>query len=180
MKITKLNKTRKDLASRFKGVGAEIGVERGVFSRTICKMGKIKKFYAIDCWETFGNYRDHVPQKRLDSFYETTKKRLAPYNATLIKKFSLDAAGDFMDESLDFVYIDANHSYEEVLKDLEAWSKKVKKGGIVAGHDYVDQKKESSHYSVVQAVNDFVKKHNISELTVYAKDSSPSWKFVKK
>lgn len=180
MKIIRLNKTRNDLAKKFKGTGAEIGVERAVFSKAICQKGKVKKLYAIDCWQTFKGYREHVSQKRLDGFFRITRKLLKPYDVELIRKFSLDAVNDFMDDSLDFVYIDANHNYKEVLQDLEAWSKKVKKGGIVSGHDYVDQKKRSSHYSVVLAVNDFVKKHNIEKLTVYAKDSSPSWCYIKK
>ena len=180
MRKIRLDKTREDLAKRFKGVGVEVGVERGVFSRTIWQKGKIRKLYAIDCWKTFNGYREHVSQERLDGFYRITKKLLKPYNAELVRKFSLDAVDDFIDESLDFVYIDASHKYEDVLKDLEVWSKKVKKGGIVAGHDYVDQKKRSNHYSVVLAVNDFVKKHNIDKLTIYAKDPSPSWCYIKK
>jgi hypothetical protein len=64
------------------------------------------------------------------------KQVLRPYNCTLVRQFSVEAAKAIPDRSLDFVYIDANHRYEYVVADLAAWSPKVKVGGIVSGHDY--------------------------------------------
>ena len=49
---------------------------------------------------------------------------------------SWDAAVNFADESIDFVFIDADHSYESVKKDIEAWLPKIRKNGIISGHDY--------------------------------------------
>lgn len=57
-------------------------------------------------------------------------------NVRLIKGISWEVASQFEDESLDFVFIDADHAFESVTKDLDAWWPKVKKGGIMAGHDY--------------------------------------------
>lgn len=48
----------------------------------------------------------------------------------------MDVVKGFKEESLDFVFIDANHEFKEVACDISEWSKKVRKGGIVAGHDY--------------------------------------------
>jgi hypothetical protein len=180
MNIISVDKTRKDLAQLFSGIGAEIGVEQGVFSEVICKVKNVRKLYSIDCWKAYKGYRDHVRQKKLDKFYKITEERLKPYNCELVRKFSLDAAYDFMDEALDFVYIDANHDYQHVYEDLSAWSKKVKKGGIVSGHDYVRRKGQAKFYAVVQAVNDFAKASNIQELFIYRGESSPSWMYIKK
>jgi len=74
--------------------------------------------------------------KRWERKFEEAKLRLAPYKTTIVRKLSTDAAMDFGDESLDFVYIDADHSYNAVKEDIAAWAPKVRRGGIVAGHDY--------------------------------------------
>lgn len=180
LKIIKLDKTRKQLAKKFKGVGAEIGVEQGGFSEIICKVDCVKKLYSIDAWKAYRGYKDHTRQTKLDGFFEIAKKRLEPYNCELIRKFSRDAAREFMDESLDFVYIDANHDYKHVYEDITLWSKKVKKGGIISGHDYVRRKGQREFYSVIPAVNDFVKANQIKNLIIYHKESPASWCFTNK
>lgn len=180
VKIINLEKTRSDLAKLFEGTGAEIGVERGVFSETICQNPKVKKLYAIDAWEAYRGYRDHTRQKKLDGFYEIAKKRLTLYRCKIVRKFSLDAAPDFPDKSLDFVYIDANHDYRHVFEDLTIWSKKVKKGGVISGHDYIRRKGQARYYAVIPAVNDFVKANQIETLIIYRKEPPASWCFIMK
>lgn len=117
--------------------GAEIGVESGLYSLELCKRIPDLHLFSIDPWKAYYGYRDHVNQAKLDGFYETTKQRLAPYNSTLIKKYSMDALKDFADRSLDFVYIDGNHTLLHVVSDIVGWTKKIKFGGILAGHDFV-------------------------------------------
>lgn len=179
MKIISLSQTRNDLAKLFTGIGAEIGVEQGVFSEIICQTPGVKKLYSIDAWRAYRGYRDHTRQTKLDRFYEITLRRLAAYNCEIIRKFSADAAANFVDESIDFVYIDANHDYNHVYEDLTLWSKKVKQGGIVSGHDYIRRKGQKLFYAVIQAVNNFVKAHTIEPLTIYRGDEVPSWMFIK-
>jgi hypothetical protein len=58
-----------------------------------------------------------------------------PNRAVIIKDYTTEAAKQVEDESLDFVFIDADHSYEGVMRDVQAWAPKVRKGGIVFGHD---------------------------------------------
>jgi hypothetical protein len=58
-----------------------------------------------------------------------------PDRAVIIKDYTTEAAKQVEDESLDFVFIDADHSYEGVMRDVQAWAPKVRKGGIVFGHD---------------------------------------------
>jgi hypothetical protein len=149
---------RDRLSAIFHGLGftsgAEIGVEEGVFSESLLKDNPGCKLYAVDAWKTYRAYRDHTRQEKLDRFYENTKTRLAPYNVDIVRKFSIDAVKDFPDRSLDFVYIDGNHDFYHCTTDICLWSKKVKVGGIIAGHDYVRFKhKKSTTCHVVDVVN---------------------------
>jgi predicted O-methyltransferase YrrM len=58
-------------------------------------------------------------------------------NISLVQKTSDDAVNDFTDESFDFVYIDGIHQYQNVLEDIKNYLPKIKKGGVIGGHDYV-------------------------------------------
>lgn len=120
--------------------GAEIGVELGLFSEVLCKANPKLSLYCVDPWSA-GAYEANIhavdsDQKIYDQRHIEAVARLSPYNATIIRKPSLDALNDFPDESLDFVYIDANHNFPNFINDLHGWTKKVKIGGIVSGHDY--------------------------------------------
>lgn len=165
---------RNVLATLFTGMGVEVGVERAVFSKIICQKSSGVNLYGVDPLEPYGDYRQHVSKERMDEFYKEVLEKMKPYNYVHIRKYSLDAVHEFPDESLDFVYIDANHSYESAKADIEAWAKKVKPGGIVSGHDYVDRK----DFGVKQAVNEYVETHD-KKLTIWSGDKSPSWMFLK-
>jgi len=116
-------------------IGAEIGVWKGEYSELFCKASLIH--YAIDPWVSYKGY-SVAGGNTLSTQYERAKKLLEPYkNCTIIKKTSMDALADFKDESLDYVYIDGNHGFRYIAEDLVEWSKKVKKGGVISGHDYV-------------------------------------------
>jgi predicted O-methyltransferase YrrM len=91
--------------------------------------------YAIDPWVTYDDYLGYSDDFH-DSTYAEAKARLAPYGCTFIKKYSIDALEDFADGSLDFAYIDGNHELKYVVEDLYGWSKKIRPGGMLAGHDY--------------------------------------------
>ena len=118
-------------------VGVEVGVERGAYSEVLCQQIPGVRLSCVDAWQPYAGYRDHVVAEKLDRFYRETQERLKPYpGVTLVRKFSVDAAKDFADGSLDFVYLDANHNFESVTADLAAWSPKVRAGGILAGHDF--------------------------------------------
>jgi hypothetical protein len=116
-------------------VGVEIGVENGFFSEEILRAGL--KLYSIDPWIHCPNWRYQRAQIEMEKIYEKAKKRLGKYeNSTIIRKISMDAVTDFANESLDFVYIDGNHEFRYVAEDIYEWTKKVRKGGIISGHDY--------------------------------------------
>ncbi len=118
-------------------IGVEIGVERGLYSEILIKSNPGMKLYSVDPWSPYHEYREHIGKTKFDELYNDAKNRLEPLGVTLIKKFSMDAVKDFKDRSLDFVYIDGNHSFQHCTNDIVEWSKKVKKGGIISGHDWV-------------------------------------------
>lgn len=133
------NSSRDDLPQFFVDmgfkVGAEVGVYKGGFSQKLCQAGL--KLFAVDPWRIYKDFPHPLGQKRLDFQYEHAQRLLAPYpDCTIIRKTSMEAVEDFPDKSLDFVYIDANHEFRYIAEDLYEWTKKVKPGGIVSGHDY--------------------------------------------
>lgn len=190
------NTGRETLAALFKDlgfmVGAEIGVERGLYSEILLKANVDLFLYCIDYWTPYKGYRDHVTEQKLNTIFHEASERLQPYNCTLVHKKSMDAVKDFEDESLDFVYIDANHEFQHVVDDICQWQKKVKVGGIIAGHDYirrkVTHKKQEYLMHVIPAVHGFIDAYNIKPLFILGskmkregelRDSPRSWFYIK-
>jgi hypothetical protein len=139
-------RTREDMPAFFeeKGykVGVEVGVWEGLFSESILK-GCSAKLYSVDPWKEDPNIPHSamvtVTQPEMEVVYKTCCDKLAPYkNSNIIRKPSVEAAKDFADGSLDFVYIDGLHFYEDVKNDIKAWLPKVRKGGMIGGHDYYE------------------------------------------
>ena len=185
-------------------VGAEIGVQRGHNAKWMCCSNRKLKLYCIDPWQWYEDYVDYGEnsnQELYDEFFAHAQERLKPFNVEFIRKFSMDAVDDFEDESLDFVYIDGNNQFEYVIEDVAKWERKVKKGGIVAGHDYrnsVDRKRkdeEGNRYTpkfspyqrlkliqVKTAMDAWCFANRIKPwfiTTATSDDSSPSWFYVK-
>ena len=167
--------------------GAEIGILTGEFSEVLVRDNPHIKLYCIDPWQAYDDYKDEKHQKAFDTYYQAAKDRLAPYNCQIIRKYSLDAAKDFPDQSLDFVYIDGNHNLQNVINDIAVWSKKIRVGGIISGHDY-KLSKPSIKIHVYQAVNAYTDAYEVRPWFVlgsYSKkpgtirDLSRSWMWAK-
>jgi len=186
------NTNRKDLASLFGELGykkgAEIGTERGVYSDQLCARNPGLHLYCIDAWQCYSGYREHVTQEKLDDFVEETKERLAKYHVDLIRKFSVAAATDFDDNSLDFVYIDANHRFQDVINDICYWLPKVRQGGILSGHDFVKRNNPAYQCHVVEAVSGYTAAYRIRPWFIMGRkevrenehrDKPRSWLWVK-
>jgi len=141
-------------------VGAEIGVLEGTYSEILCQNNPGVKLYAIDPWKRHRGYRDYVRNSTFSNAHEKAQKTLAQYNCEILRMFSMDAVKQFDDESLDFVYIDGNHDFENVTNDVSAWLEKIKVGGVIAGHDYVKHKGPSKIH-VYEAINGFTKAYKI-------------------
>jgi len=167
--------------------GVEVGVETGLYSEVLCQVNPNIELYSVDAWTAYKGYRDHVSQDKLDGFMEKTKERLAPYNAEVIKGFSMDVVKQFEDNSLDFVYIDGNHEFQQTVNDICEWTKKVRKGGIVAGHDYIYRQNPGYLMHVPMAIHGYVDAYQISPLFILGakddpkpqRDNARSWFFVK-
>lgn len=178
-------------------IGAEIGVARGYFTQKLCQRIPNLKMYAIDAWALWDGATSGETQRKMDRLYQDAKQRLEPFHCEIIRDWSMNVVGRIADESLDFVYIDAGHDYKSVMDDISQWSKKVRSGGIVAGHDYIEPEAftlgdyNHTNYDVKKAVDDFIQKNHIYPLFVFTKDTpnrsvenvkkalAPSWFYIK-
>ena len=113
---------------------AEIGVLQGDHARLMLDALNINKLHLIDSFVITWDYEDQEFQDNNLNFVLKRFKGLE--NVEVFHRDSIRASKSFQDASLDFVYIDANHLYEFVKADIDAWLPKVKKGGIIGGHDY--------------------------------------------
>jgi len=120
--------------------GIEIGVAYGGHAETILNSTKINTLYGVDPYLHFDGFNDpmNFNQHKFNMLYKFTKKRLSRFGKRYrhIRMSSDTAANKFKDDSIDFIYIDADHSYDGVNNDLCLWFSKVKDGGIISGHDY--------------------------------------------
>jgi predicted O-methyltransferase YrrM len=158
-------------------VGVEIGVERGKNAQGLLSKIPDLTLYCVDAWEYLGGYRESKVQKHA-GYYDEAVYRLSPFGdrAKIIRKFSMDAVKDFEDDSLDFVWIDSNHEFQSVTNDIAEWSRKVRLGGIVAGHDFFRQ---DLGYEVVE-VEDVVRAWTAAKgIDVWFVTQDPSWLWVK-
>lgn len=151
------------------GCGVEVGVKQGEFSEQLLRRWKGKHLISIDPWQTFPaeTYVDiaNVPQDVHDGFMRETMGRLAPFGdrSTIWRATSRDAAALVPRHSLDFAYLDARHDYAAVLEDLEDWYDKVRPGGILCGHDYLDGfYATAGEFGVKSAVNEFFGQRGIA------------------
>lgn len=167
----------------FDGYGVEIGVYKGVFSENIIKNSKLSILFSVDCWVHFENeiYNDvaNGSQKEQNDRYIESVKRLSNYGlrSVCLRMKSIDASKLFSDNSLDFVYIDANHSFEGCKEDIKIWYPKVKKGGLFSGHDYLDEIKKGTVFGVKKAVDEFFNAEKINFLKT--NEEYPTWYCIK-
>ncbi len=161
-------------------VGAEIGVYRGGYSEVLLKAIPDLKLFGIDLWELYPGYRDYRKNDIHDAYNEAVD-RTKNFDCELIKGWSNQVSKKFKDESLDFVYIDGNHSYEYTVMDLAFWSKKVRKGGVVYGHDFEDWSRNWRRFdmNVINAVTGWCKSYQIHPWFVTKNDKHPSWLYIK-
>lgn len=155
----------------------EVGVQGGGYAACMLRQTNPVQFYLIDCWEhqdptIYDDPEANVSNPEQERLYRETVARFAGDSRVIVwKKYSKDAVALFEDESLDWVYIDANHSYDAVKEDIALWWPKVKKGGFLSGHDYIVRES----FGVVQAVNEFLNDQNLYFNYLTTENNYDSW-----
>jgi predicted transcriptional regulator len=179
---------RDDLIKYFKpaGIGLELGVYEGEYSKFILDNCPNLILILMDCWQEQEKetYKDLLNSSNLiqsERIQKTIQNTINNYDRMrLIKGFSDEFYNLFSNEIFDFIYIDGNHSYESVKKDLKNWYPKIKKGGLFCGHDYVEGfygPNGDIPFGVKPAVNEFANENNIQISST--NENWPSWFFVK-
>ncbi len=154
-------------------IGVEIGVLEGQNSYSFLKNLNIKKLYLVDPYATYENYKEDY-WRNDDKIFNAEDKmyrklKIFENKVKHIKKYSKEAIKE-IPNNLDFVYIDGNHAYKYVMEDIKYYYPKVRKGGIIGGHDF----NSSLLPEVFYAVMDFANKYN---LHIYFGGSE--WWFIK-
>ena len=182
-------RTREELGTLFTrlcltGVGAEVGVQRGEFSAILAATWGGHRLILTDSWlhrdESEYQSNANVSQESQDNNYGYVWTRFSrDLRIEIVRGLSPDTSVVVDDGELDWVYLDADHSYEAVMADLAAWVPKVRRGGIVAGHDYVDGMINGSDFGVKRAVDEFVAGLGV-DLFVTEETYWKTWYFVKR
>lgn len=174
---------RADLWKLLPGVSeiAEIGVAEGNFSRDMLEWkfpdGRwvASTVYMVDRWketpEQFGDAS--MPQSWHDENLRQVRQKIKAYGqrAIILRGDSEEMASEIPESQLALVYIDADHSYEGVLRDLRVWVPKVRPGGIVALHDYLNE-----NYGVKKAVEKFCSgKYEVNVIEENKPEDAGAW-----
>lgn len=140
-------------------IGVEIGTGRGESAYLILdQCPKVKKLVTIDPFLEYKDWNSVVTQDYQNRFKAIAEKNFAQFGSRveMIFKTAHEVVDTFLDRSLDFVYIDGDHSHKSVLQDLIDYYPKLREGGIIAIHD-------SNLESVKQAVRDYREKNKIRQ-----------------
>lgn len=146
-------------------VTCEVGVAEGLLSEHILQKWNPSKHIMVDLWGHIPNVTGdgNFAQTWHNKNYNEVIARTKPFEnkIEILRGVSWNMAQLVPNESLDLCYLDAGHYYDAVLKDLVAWYPKVKKGAILAGHDYANK-----DYDVFEAVQEFIKGKGIEVILI--------------
>jgi len=135
-------------------VGVEIGVREGYNAENMLLSLSIKKLFLVDPYLEY----PLRCQKDQGYMYGYMIKNIGKYKERVeIIKMLSSAAVRYIPDDLDFVFIDGNHDYDFVKKDIELYYPKVKDGGVFGGHDYC-----YGYPGVIEAVDEFIEREGLS------------------
>ena len=138
-------------------IGAELGLRNGATFLHLMEHCPDLVLIGVDCW---ADGLGHQKVELAEQIVRTGAKKYGD-RARIIKGWTVPVADQIEDGSLDFIFVDADHSYESVKADLLAWMPKVKKGGWIIGHDI-------NWPSVKQAADELLPAHFIGPDNCYA------------
>jgi predicted O-methyltransferase YrrM len=158
----------------------EIGTWKGDFADFLLENSTNTTLYAVDPYIKYTEFNDSCNDYVDDNFYNDVKNRLETKfgdRIKMVRKTSYDAVDD-IPNNIDFLYIDGNHKYSYVFKELQLYYDKVKPGGFIIGDDAfdTDESKRNAEgdiyivhpnnwgygsYGVIKAFKDFEKLKNI-------------------
>jgi Methyltransferase domain/Glycosyltransferase sugar-binding region containing DXD motif len=147
-----------------RSVGAEIGVFTGRFASEIIRVTQPSLLYLVDPWwkafgELFPDWGEYTAYGKLSTraAYEATTARCQTANGTcqLVVEKSFDWLPSLEDQSLDWVYLDSTHEYEDTMAELMLLAKKVKRDGVILGDDWIPTR-DHMHHGVFRAVHEFI------------------------
>jgi hypothetical protein len=172
----KIFETRNDLIDKLpKNLKiAELGVFRGDFADELFNRMSPKELYLVDIWSgEFGSGdkdgNNHTVIKNMEQVYNDLKNHYKYFdNVYLFRKTTVDFLNSFSDNYFDMIYVDADHSYESVTKDLEISFNKLKRTGILSGHDYI------KGTQIAAAVDNFCVNYN-QKIISLTKDGCPTF-----
>jgi predicted O-methyltransferase YrrM len=166
-----------DRPSVFVEVGSFLGRSAAYLGQKIKESGKPIILHCIDCWDgratcdDVGKMNDDIAREQGKPFADVFVGNMVACGLSDIVKpiqcLSHEGAAHFANGSVDFVFIDADHSREAVLADIRAWLPKMRPGGVLAGHDYCRD-------DVSGAVHELLGKDNIRVHHILDQNI-PSW-----
>lgn len=155
-----------DLLPTRPAVAAEIGVARGNFTRKVLTLGATRKLHLIDPWvhqddPAYAPDKNNASAEEQERRFRANSRRFAGHvragAVEIHREFSTDAVRRFADGYFDWVYVDAVHTFDGALGDLEAFAPKVKADGFILGHDFSNcTDSRASGFGVVEAVDAFI------------------------
>jgi hypothetical protein len=162
------------------GTAVEVGVQSGLYSDVILSGWNGSLLISVDPWlQADDDYVDiaNVPQASQEDLYQETLALLAKHGprSSVWRMPSEEASRATDDASVDFVYLDARHDYESVKADLAAWYRKVRPGGVIAGHDYLDGNLREGVFGVRSAVDEFFARERLPVASTFQDRPWESW-----
>lgn len=167
-------------------VGAEIGVFRGVFAKQILSsLPGIQTYFCVDPWIYYDDYTDilrstsHAFKIKPDHAYQIFLRNTEPWRdkVVVLRDMSMNALKHVQDGSLDWVFVDGNHAYKYAREDIVEWSKKVKVGGLISGHDFRDSAPRARKvpFGVGRAVKELVPEFEVKSNVWYTWKKTEQW-----
>jgi hypothetical protein len=159
------------------GMGAEIGVHKGQFTRSILDHTQPMRLHLIDPWYLFGKEWPWAKDNKsttdaLVGVLQSFEEELVNGSVVLHVGYDLEVLAEFTDQYFDWVYLDTSHQYEQTQRELLLLKRKVKADGVITGDDwYADP--NHLHHGVFRAVQEFLA-HEPYEL-IYADDIDKQW-----